>query len=441
MLIRFCVENFMSFNEEVELSMVASRYRSLPHHVIKREGSKDLRVLRTAVIYGPNAAGKSNLVKAIAFGKELITQGTKPNQIIPVTRFRLDNKCAKKPCKLQYDIRIGGRIYSYWFTVDGTQIYEELLVEIGKDKDNILFQRKTDKDKVKIIFSNELYKTAKERDFLDFVATGTRPNQLFLTESALRNVSRFLPVYHWFDTVLKIIFPNSPFIPLEAVVKNEASAKKQFLNYIQKFDTGVSDLQIKEGSLEDASIDEAMKEEIKDTLKDGDAALIRGLGGDRYTVIRDKHGKIIVLQLLTTHKMRDGIAEKPFKLSEESDGTQRMLDFIPILSDKQGQQNVYVIDEIDRSLHPNITEAFLDDFLNQQKTHLSQLIVTTHETHLLNFKLLRRDEIWFVDKNENGESLIFSMEEFKPRYDKDIRRGYLNGRFGAVPVLPKARVS
>lgn len=123
-----------------------------------------------------------------------------------------------------------------------------------------------------------------------------------------------------------------------------------------------------------------------------------------------------------------------FKFSEESDGTRRILDLIEILMTDNGER-VYVIDEIDRSLHPQLTYKFIETFLNMSKDRKNQLIVTTHESRLLDFDLLRRDEIWFVDKNEKGESSIYSLEAYNERFDKKIDKAYLEGRYGGVPIF------
>jgi AAA15 family ATPase/GTPase len=124
-----------------------------------------------------------------------------------------------------------------------------------------------------------------------------------------------------------------------------------------------------------------------------------------------------------------------FDTSEESDGTIRLLDLLPIVSTAHKEQRVYVIDEIDRSLHPNLSYSLIQDFLDRQNHN--QIIVTTHDTHLLTFDLLRRDEIWFVEKDKNGATSVYSLEEFTPRYDRNIQKGYLKGRFGAIPMLGK----
>jgi AAA15 family ATPase/GTPase len=139
---------------------------------------------------------------------------------------------------------------------------------------------------------------------------------------------------------------------------------------------------------------------------------------------------------MTAHLDNEG-NEKLFDIDQESDGTQRLLDLAPGLLDIFSGDKVYIIDELDRSLHPDITVSILDAFLNSDtdKSGHSQLIVTTHETNLLDQQLIRKDEIWFCQKNKQGESNLYSLEEYQPRFDNDIRKGYAVGRFGGIPLL------
>jgi len=137
---------------------------------------------------------------------------------------------------------------------------------------------------------------------------------------------------------------------------------------------------------------------------------------------------------MTQHHSKRG-NETLFEISEESEGTQRLIDLIPGLITLLHSDKVFVIDELERSLHPSLTKTLLALFLNHSKGIKSQLIVTTHESELLDLELLRKDEIWFIEKNQAGESSVYSLEEFKLNYGKDWRRGYLLGRFGAIPMI------
>ena len=138
---------------------------------------------------------------------------------------------------------------------------------------------------------------------------------------------------------------------------------------------------------------------------------------------------------MTVHKLPSQKDSVLFEIYEESDGTQRLFDLIPALIELSNNDRVFVIDEVDRSLHPNLTKSLIEYFLLNSKGLKNQLILTSHESSLLDLKLLRKDEIWFTEKRPSGSTSLYSLEEYKPRFDKEIRKGYLQGRFGAIPLI------
>ncbi len=149
----------------------------------------------------------------------------------------------------------------------------------------------------------------------------------------------------------------------------------------------------------------------------------------------NRQNQLELFKLMTGHKIKDRPDEAFLDITAESDGTRRLIDLLPALHLLLRSGGVCIIDEFDRSLHPIISFKIIELFLNNQTGLDSQLIVTTHESGLLNLNLLRRDEIWFVEKNKDGASSLYSLEEFVPRYDSDVGKGYLHGRFGAIPVV------
>ena len=149
---------------------------------------------------------------------------------------------------------------------------------------------------------------------------------------------------------------------------------------------------------------------------------------------RGEGTKLLLRTIRAEHKAADG-SPVPLPFQEESDGTQRLTHLLPALFQLQNQQRVYVIDEIDRSLHPLLSRKFIEFFLHACKGHGSQILVTTHESNLMDLDLLRRDELWFTEKDAQGASSIYSLSDYKVRTDLKIDKGYLHGRFGAIPFL------
>ncbi|MEK7433689.1 MAG: ATP-binding protein [Cyanobacteriota bacterium] len=432
----------MSFNDEVEFSMIAGKGRTLKEHVIKAKGRNDINLLKNGVIYGANASGKSNLIKAMLFAKDLIIDGTKHNKPIAINNFKLDKNSLNKPSKFEFDIKYKDVVYSYGFTLNSSKIISEWLYEIDKVKDKLIFKRKTlENNDIYIEFGNINFKNKEEKQFIDFVAKGTRKNQLFLTESIERNVKSvqdFINVYEWFNEVLSFVFPDSKDFSIIHSLKINNEIQKVIQNFLDIFDTGISQLEPIEVDIN--KIISSLPSDIIINFSDKFLGLENGSKGilninnDTYGYSKDKQGNNTMFKLMSKHKSKDLSNDILFELSEESDGTQRLMDIIPILISISLQHQVFIIDELDRSLHPLLISKFLDVFSKINKNN-SQIIFTTHQSTLLNLDILRKDEIWFIEKNQYGESNIYSLEEYNPRYDKDIRKGYLSGRFGAIPLM------
>jgi hypothetical protein len=434
MLIRFRVSNFLSFKEEVEFSMIPGRVRKqhLNHIISGGTSRNDIDLLRAGIIYGANASGKSNLVHVLGFAKGLITQGIKARKPIPITPFKLDKKSLELPSKLEFEIRGKEKDYLYGFEIDGEKVHSEWLHQIKKTTTSFLFERKTDaKNKTSVEFGTLNLENKKDLEFLEFVARGTRSNQLFLSESIDREVTYFEEVYNWFDKLM-VIYPESRF-GIDLSIDSEHT--NAMVKYLEKFGTGVCGFDLQKVAAETELPKEILKELAKD-LKPGEkTGVMNSGGGQRYLVTKTKHGELVTSKFVLKHRMADDNNEVHFDTEDESDGTIRLMDLLPILTTPDNNSRVFVIDELDRSLHPNLCYQLIEEFL--RGNNQNQLIVTTHESNLLTFDLLRRDEIWFVEKNKQGSSIIYSLEEFTPRYDNDVQKGYLLGRFGAIPFIGK----
>lgn len=447
MLIRFTVENFLSFKDEVEFSMVAGKPRKHPDHILPRSSQNDLRLLKTAVIYGANASGKTNLVKAMRFARDLIVKGTRAKQQIATIPFRFYSASEHRPSRFQFEIRCDSKIYSYEFEVDNSRVYSEKLTELRASSEKCLFERKTDRDEnTSINFGDIAYTTEQNDQFLSFVAKGTRPNQLFLTECIERNVLYFESINHWFANKLVLIFPTSRPEGIEIEFMNNEQFQSAFVDSIKKFDLGIEDISLEEFDFSSESrIPGALKGLILDniqemTLKPGQRVVIQ-IPEHNVLIFVDQNQRIEAKKFMTRHRV-DGTDElATLDLTEESDGTQRVFEIVPALIEllSDNRERVFVIDELDRRLHALLSYKILELFLARSKNLNSQLIVTTHEVMVLDLDLLRRDEIWFIEKDAKGASSMFSLEEFQPRYDRDIRKSYLQGRFGAIPLLPSRR--
>ena len=450
MLIRFFIENFLSFNEQSEFSMIKGRARKYSNHVIK--SNNQLSVLKSAVLYGANASGKTNFVRALDFVKNFVVKGKQPEEPILIEKFKFDKKSLERPSCFQIEIYLENQFYLYGFQVDYERVVEEWLYEIKGKKEVLLFSRKAQKnEESKLSLGDSLKLSKRDKQFIEFVGKGTPSNQLFLTESNHRNVKYFTKPYEWFRDVLQIIFPYSKYDGIEFFFEEQSKIKDLILKIIKYFDVGISDIILEKFKVEQdfKDIPEEVISVLKKGLKRNDMKMILSSPRkdrymilssprkDRYIVSKDKNEDLIAQRLISKHKMKESDEYATLKLGEESEGTQRIMDLLPILISFLPVGNVFVIDEIERSLHPLLVKRFINLFLSPRfgGNLKQQLITTTHESNLLDLELLRRDEIWFVEKNQYQESCLYSLEEFKPRYDKDIQKGYLNGRFGAIPFI------
>lgn len=436
MIVRYSVANFLSFNEQIEFSMIPGAARKHAHHVVRDEAWDGINILKSAVIYGANASGKSNLIKSLAFMKQLILKGTRPNHKIDYSCFKFDTRCRQKPTRFEIEIKVRDSYYSYGFEITRAEVVSEWLYAVRKERNKMIFKRKTVNEETEVEFGRIETKDKEERQFLRFVGRGTRANQLFLTEAREKNVKQFEDVVNWFEHSLVLIFPESKYRGLEVDVETDEKKRRSFGEYLRLFNTGISDIGYKAIDYSrDLQLTKAERADLEQEIPSEGGIVIRSHDERRYMLKKGSNGEIQASELITKHKMVDTDEMAELEISFESDGTRRLLDLIPIVASLNDSDRVYVIDELDRSLHSALSYKFLQLFLQESNQQHSQLIVTTHETNLLDLELLRRDEIWFVEKDPSGASSMYSLEEFTPRYDKDIRKGYLHGRFGAVPVL------
>jgi hypothetical protein len=271
------------------------------------------------------------------------------------------------------------------------------------------------------------------------VFDGTRDNQLFLTNSVSQKVSAFRPVYDWFKDTLKLVSPDTSPDPFPVVQDDYLSHTMNEL--LQQLDTGILHLEGEEIPFEHIPQLELIKDILPKNMKEGVAVSVR--------VLRPPHGLNIILvtrqgdrltakKLMSSHQGTDG-TEVRFEMHQESDGTLRVIDLLPVFFDLSGKTSnrVYVIDEIDRSLHTLLTRRLLQGYLDgcSAKTR-SQLLLTTHDVLLMDKELLRHDEMWVTERDTAGASTLFSFSEYKDAaQDKDIRKSYLQGRLGGIPHI------
>ncbi len=245
----------------------------------------------------------------------------------------------------------------------------------------------------------------------------------------------------WFEEGLILIAPDTTLGSLRHLLATDVDLQRFASEFLKSASTGVDHLEILKKEISEDELRRLLPESVvskvlADIAHDGEGGTIVTLGdeGDELLVERAGENHYYRIAIQAAHEHRKG-RSVPLDLTEESDGTRRLLNLIPALHDLRMRGATYFVDEIDRSMHPILVWKFLEFFLNSCSSGPRQLIVTTHESNLLDLDLLRRDEIWFAEKDQTGATRLYSMMDFRVRKDLEIRKHYLQGRFGAVPFL------
>lgn len=431
MLISFSFGNWLSFREKATFSMVAGSEKGHPEH-LARVNKFDLRLLPTASIYGGNASGKTNFVKALAFAKNLVVRGTQVKEMLPVEPFLLDSAAVNEPCTFLFELLINEKIYEFSFTVTAKSVVDEKLVLVNSSSETVLYHRK--KPGRKLLLSD----TLKKKEFLEFAFQGTRTNQLYLTNAVSQNVNIFQPVYEWFKSALVLISPETRIEQFEYYLRDRNPRHEVMNRALAELDTGIRRLGSETIPLESIQLSEEAMRVVRETTQEGVTSRIHFSGTNERIVVTREKNEVKAEKIVTYHKRSDG-TEIKFELNRESSGSQRVLDLLPFFIEATTTPpgKVYVIDELDRSLHTLLTKQLLEAFLESRTPKSrSQIIFTTHDLLLMDQEILRRDEMWVTERDKQGRSQLFSLVEYKDlRNDTDLRKRYLQGRLGGIPQI------
>ena len=445
MLARFSVQNFLSFDEPVEFSMVASKESQHITRVADGEGFP-ARLLQTAAIWGGNASGKTNFTKVFRFVQFLVVHGTRAERATGRFPFRLRPGAASEPSVFEFDIVVEfageERMFRYRFGVTGREVTEESLVELRAATERVYFTRKSagagEEHQFTLDWWERRAMPEEDRAFVKVLAKGTRPNQLFLHEAMDRNLKLLAPIYRWFHDQLVVISPNSEYFGLETLEADRKELRDYVGKMLNQADTGVEFIDAQAVPLETLPITPTEKEDILTDLKEVESGLLlRSPTGQRFSLYL-KDGEPVASRIVTYRKDTEGKSVL-FETSEESDGTLRLLDLCPLFHELASPKSrkVYIIDELDRSMHALLTTALLQHHLATRTTDTrTQLVFTTHDMMLMTQEIFRRDEMWFIERSEHGGAQMECLSDYKDvRYDKDVRKAYLQGRFSGVPHL------
>jgi len=415
MLIQFKFNNIYSFYKEQTFSMVSAPLRaSKSQYSNMLSAAKNLPpLLLSSVVYGANASGKSNFVKTIDFFLTFINESSlsKPETIILVPPFLLNTNSKNEASSFEIIFVKAEVIYRYGFELNSKEIRKEWLY-VKTERESLVFQREGESINV-----NSKYKISRDLAKKKMI----RKNALLLSVAAQFNEPIAITMFEWFQSFFRISgFNDSVFRNYtQNLLKNDIE-KLKILSLLKNADLGIEDILLKE--------------------QEGQSFSFTFQLGSQENV-KEERQKTILQNLITVKNIYNKAGEMSGQIemnfdAQESEGTQKLFHLSGLFFYLLEKGGVMLIDEFDAKLHPLLTIELIT-IINNPAINIygAQLIFTTHNTNLLAAKIFRRDQVWFTEKNRMGESLMFSLYDFKQRNDSDIEKNYTNGRFGAIPYL------
>ena len=434
MLLRLIVENIASFKDAVEFNTFpSSRSQNHENHKIR---CGHATALRLSAIYGANGAGKSNLLKSLALLKQLIVQESL--QRYPLGEnlaFKIDPAYLKKPSGIAIEFCNGKRIYYYHIEFDSSQVILEELFLSGKTKDEPIFTREGSKIRI----YEDYFANGTNEQFVDGLQRLLRPDMLLLPLVGKYYPKEFPDIassYIWFVDKLQIVAPNAlPFTMPHAIdIDKEFETLVNVI--IPEMKTGISRLKVTKEDIEEEKVEPGsrLSKAIAEAKQNPDIPqpMFGNNAGEVYNVVYEQ-GRIRIKTLMAVHVDVNGnMIETP--LTIESDGTRRIIEYMPLLYAITRNDAIYVVDEIERSIHPIMIKDIIRK-ISASNDAKGQLVFTTHESALLDHGIFRPDEIWFAQKDTEQATQLYPLSDFNIHRTANIENGYLNGRYGGIPFL------
>ena len=420
MLVQFTVENFLSIRDKVYLSLEPSKDSEHPENLITKG---DYKAVNSVAIYGANASGKSSLFKAITVALIMIrnSNNVQVTDKLPMTPFKFDFESRNKPTSFEFTfIAKDGRKYIYGFSATTEKVVEEYLYCYNTSKPTLLFDL-NENEKPKF---NRAYKVKLEAAYQMNTA-----NKLFLATATTWNVECTKSPFEWLAESIDT-FTDVMELGGVAFEKYRTDENRKYIEFTKNL--------LKQADINISSIEVDAKEVV------GGPALpfqivVQG------KIIPPNEGKHYDVEITTGYTVVDENGEKTefsLTLQEESIGTQLLFFYGPLLKDAFEKGKTIVLDEIDKSMHPSLVKFIMNLFRDPDvNKNGAQLIVTTHETGILSLEMFRRDQIYFTEKDsKSGVTDLYSLDEFSVRKTENIEKGYLMGRYGAIPFLQAGEV-
>ncbi|MCF6262105.1 MAG: ATP-binding protein [Xanthomonadales bacterium] len=424
MLVEFSVSNFRSIRERQTLSLAKSKLKesdTLDENSFSSSGLTGLELLRSCVIYGSNAAGKSNLLlalgKMVQVVKESATEMQRGDEL-SMQAFRLDVASRTAPTEFEVVFISEGVRYQYGFSATRTRIVEEWLIAFPKAKAQHWFARHWDEKEEK--YQWQMGNSLKGQKQL--WTESTRSNALFLSTAVQLNSQQLQPVYDWFADALRMTSVTGWNPRFTASLCDKKEYKDKVMGFLKAADIDIDDVVVKKKVFDSKDLPTEMPDEV------------------RSQIVEQLEGKELLSKLSMVHLDNEG---KPMLFDfheDESHGTQKLFSFAGPWLDVLENGYVLIIDELHDNLHPQLVR-FLVRLFHSDKTNPNnaQLVFTTHETSILSSETFRRDQVWFCEKDQSQATQLFPLTDFNYRTRENLEMAYLAGRFGALPYISELK--
>lgn len=404
MIISIGIENFLSIKEKIVLNLEATSSKKLINNTFEYDNEK---FLKSIVIYGANASGKTNFIKAIDFMKSMVINSHRYNinEKILVTPFKLDNKYEEKPTRLEISFIYKDVKYDYSFSLSKEKIVDEALYYYPNNRKSMIFERKNTND---YEFNTDKYRQNLFKD-------QTINNTLYLSRATQLGFDKTKPVYEFFMQGLVTSFnPQWEDYTVQEIYKNE-KLRNNIINFLKRTDFTIEDILVEK--------------------KKGKSMMFEFGTKENQLFAGHREVEKEILNVKFAHKNNNGDLIY-FNLENESDGTKHLFGMLGLILNIIKNNNILVFDEIEKSLHPELTKFLVELFNNTNNK--SQFIFTTHDTNLLDNELMRKDQIYFTQRNKQYATELYSLYDFSDFRDTlDFEKAYLDGKFGAVPQIDR----
>lgn len=434
MLLRFIAQNLASFKNAIEFnSFPSSKTHSHENHKIE---CGHATVLRLSAIYGANGAGKSNLIECIQLLKGMVeSEGLSHFSFSESPAFRFDEECLASPSGMAIEFFSNGNVFYYHIEFNTQKVIVEELFLSKKTKDIKLFAR----DDKGISINADYMVNASSEQFLDALNRLVRPD-MFLLSFLGKYYPKEMPLassaFGWFTQSLEIFRPDSiaGFVP--HLLDKNPDFEKLVNETIPQMKTGISMLAVKKEVVSEDEIKGSP--ELQQIAKRAKVqpgmplSKIDSQSGDTVNYVFENN-LLYMKTLVSIHQKLDG-TEVEMTMGSESDGTRRLIEYMPLFYAVTKQGGVYIVDEIERSMHPILIKDIIQK-LSESNTAKGQLVFTTHESGLLDQNIFRPDEIWFAQKDSEQATQLYPLSDYNIHKTANIENGYLNGRYGGIPFL------